>query len=178
MAGLRNLGNSSAHRGNAVLLYDRGSIISCAESGQDGALLAGVGWPKARFIPSEHGVLNALTGLTWHAGAISGEKTVAWNEALQVLSAYTRETNLPWRMSTINELESHVDASEPNPALPPTQTFPPVMEAYWSSTTSVFETDWAYVLYLAKGAVGVGYKKTEILLSGRCSHERFLSRHH
>jgi len=31
-------------------------------------------------------------------------------------------------------------------------------EGYWSSTTSFFETDWAWVLYLEKGACGVGHK--------------------
>jgi hypothetical protein len=62
-------------------------------------------------------------------------------------------------MPSINELESLVDASTHTPALPLDQPFFDIAEAYWSSTTSVFETDWAYVLYLKKGAVGVGYKK-------------------
>ena len=31
-------------------------------------------------------------------------------------------------------------------------------EMNWSSTTSMFEPDWAWALYLAKGAVGVGQK--------------------
>ncbi|HHD64762.1 MAG TPA: DUF1566 domain-containing protein, partial [Desulfobulbaceae bacterium] len=33
-----------------------------------------------------------------------------------------------------------------------------LQEGYWSSTTSFFETDWAWVLYMKKGACGVGYK--------------------
>ncbi|MBI4791951.1 MAG: hypothetical protein HY789_04280 [Deltaproteobacteria bacterium] len=28
----------------------------------------------------------------------------------------------------------------------------------WSATTSFFKTDWAWVLYLEKGACGVGHK--------------------
>mgnify|MGYP002870248384 CR=1 FL=1 len=59
----------------------------------------------------------------------------------------------------INELESLVDASAHSPALSPGHPFTDLQQAYWSSTTSAFETDWAYVLYMHKGAVGVGYKK-------------------
>ena len=66
----------------------------------------------------------------------------------------------PWRMPTINELESLVDASECDPALPLEHPFLIRQQGYWSSTTSGFEKDWAYVLYMDKGAVGVGFKKT------------------
>lgn len=65
----------------------------------------------------------------------------------------------PWRMPTINELESLVDASECDPALPLEHPFLIRQQGYWSSTTSGFEKDWAYVLYMDKGAVGVGFKK-------------------
>jgi hypothetical protein len=34
-----------------------------------------------------------------------------------------------------------------------------VRAAYWSSTTSAFEPDWAWALYLDNGAVGVGQKR-------------------
>jgi len=37
--------------------------------------------------------------------------------------------------------------------------FRDVQDTYWSSTTNFFATDWAWALYLEKGAVGVGYKK-------------------
>jgi hypothetical protein len=33
-----------------------------------------------------------------------------------------------------------------------------MQDVYWSSTTSLFEPDWAWALYLNKGAVGVGQK--------------------
>jgi len=68
-------------------------------------------------------------------------------------------TDLPWRMPTINELESLVDASTHHPALPEGHPFTDARDAYWSSTTSFFAADWSYILYLEKGAVGVGYKK-------------------
>ncbi|MGB3225408.1 MAG: DUF1566 domain-containing protein [Desulforhopalus sp.] len=140
--------------------YDeQGSIRPCSESRQDGSLVLGVRWPKPRFIQAKLGVVDRLTGLTWHAKALVGKPADSWNQALDTVRSYAEQTGLPWRMPSINELESLVDASTHTPALPLEQPFLDVAEAYWSSTTSGFETDWAYVLYLNKGAVGVGYKK-------------------
>jgi len=34
-----------------------------------------------------------------------------------------------------------------------------VQDIYWSSSTSLFEPDWAWALYLEKGATGVGQKR-------------------
>jgi hypothetical protein len=61
-----------------------------------------------------------------------------------------------WRLPNINELESLVDCGRHNPALPSGHPFTDVREGYWSSTTSRFEPDWAWALYLKKGAIGVG----------------------
>ncbi len=140
--------------------YDeRGSIIPCAGGRQDGSLVMGVPWPAPRFLPSKTGILDVLTGLTWHRKASFGKNISSWNEALAAVATYAKESNLPWRMPTINELESLVDASTHSPALPDEHFFTDIQQSYWSSTTSSFETDWAYVLYMVKGAVGVGYKK-------------------
>ncbi|MGW8193315.1 MAG: Lcl C-terminal domain-containing protein [Desulforhopalus sp.] len=136
-----------------------GERIPCDKNGQDGALRMGVSWPEPRFKRVATGVLDLLTGLVWHAAARLGEKTTTWQEALTTVQRYGDETGLPWRMPTINELESLVDASCHSPALPARNPFSDIQDEYWSSTTSSYETDWAYVLYLQKGAVGVGFKK-------------------
>lgn len=147
-------------RTGATRCYDQeGRVIPCAETRQDGSLGMGVSWPKPRFVLVEHGVMDALTGLTWHGKARLGEGIATWSDALAAVYAYGQETHLPWRMPTINEMESLVDASAHSPALAQDHPFSDIQAAYWSSTTSSFETDWAYVLYLMKGAVGVGYKK-------------------
>lgn len=143
----------------ATLCYDeQGAVIACS-SRQDGSLLMGTPWPRPRYVPCRLGLLDRLTGLTWHSRASLGGETATWSEALATVCSFAEETGLPWRMPTINELESLVDASAHNPALSPGHPFIDLQQAYWSSTTSAFETDWAYVLYLHKGAVGVGYKK-------------------
>ena len=144
----------------ATLCYDeQGSIIQCEGSRQDAALLMGTPWPRPRFQPLKIGVLDVLTGLIWNTRANVGRKAATWKEALAAVNSYARKTNLPWRMPNINELESLVDASAHSPALPGEHHFSDIQQSYWSSTTSSYETDWAYVLYLDKGAVGVGFKK-------------------
>lgn len=65
-----------------------------------------------------------------------------------------------WRLPDINALASLVDCSRHSPALPETAPFTKVRDTYWSSTSSFFETDWAWALYLTKGALGVGHKKS------------------
>ncbi|MEE4165795.1 MAG: DUF1566 domain-containing protein [Desulfocapsaceae bacterium] len=141
--------------------YDHlGAVVTCsAESTEDGALRKGVPFPEHRFVRTETGIVDTLTGLVWHTEARHGDSVQTWQEALAAVKSHARETMLPWRMPTINELESLVDASRHSPALPSLHPFSNVQQAYWSSTTSGFETDWAYVLYLTKGAVGVGFKK-------------------
>jgi hypothetical protein len=62
-------------------------------------------------------------------------------------------------LPNINELESLVDCSRSRPALPEAASFVNVRDGYWSSTTSVYEPDWAWAFYPEFGAVGVGQKR-------------------
>jgi len=143
--------------------YDAGgSGIPCRETGQDGELRLGLAWPKPRFEVHRAAVLDRLTGLYWLRDADVAGGTMNWREALQQV----KRLKLPcpegfrgWRLPTINELESLVDCSRHSPALPADQPFTNVRDIYWSSTTSFFETDWAWALYLNKGATGVGFKQ-------------------
>lgn len=140
--------------------YDQeGNEIPCHATNQDGDSQSGVTWPINRFSHVDEGILDSLTGLIWHADANPNGSASSWGEALCKVKDISRKSGLPWRMPTINELESLVDASCHTPALPMDHPFNNIQEAYWSSTTSFFEPDWSYVLYLHKGAVGVGYKK-------------------
>ena len=138
---------------------DHGQEMPCDGCGQDGALRTGSPWPNPRFIATDIGIRDELTTLTWHAKAGLVKPAASWGEALATVASYRRKTGMPWRLPTINELESLVDASRHAPALPLGHPFADPHEGYWSSTTSSFATDWAYVLYLTKGAVGVGFKK-------------------
>ena len=141
-----------------------GGVVQCSGSGQDGDIRAGVLWPSLRFEQNGDAVVDRLTGLWWRRSAILTRGPVSWREALdsaQKLNGAGSPGERTWRLPTINELESLVDAERHSPALPEGHPFTGVRDAYWSSTSSAFEPDWAMALYLMKGAVGVGQKKGE-----------------
>jgi len=135
-----------------------GRPMPCPGTGQDGEYRTGAAWPEPRFTATPRGVLDRLTGLCWHPCADLTGGPVDWEGALAAVAALDPGGSPPWRLPNINELESLVDASRAGPALPPGAPFEQVSEAYWSSTTSAYEPDWAWALYLDKGAVGVGQK--------------------
>ncbi len=134
----------------------RGEAVACPGSGQDGELRLGIAWDEGRFTPLASGFFDRLSGLEWHyCEALNGAPRT-WAEALQA------PADLPgtgWRLPNIVELESLADASQARPAF--SRRLPPgrFREAYWSSTTSAYEPDWAWALYAEKGALGVGQKK-------------------
>ncbi|THB77012.1 MAG: DUF1566 domain-containing protein [Desulfobulbaceae bacterium] len=144
--------------GTNVTYDDNGKVCTSVCNGQDGDLLSGIVWPTPRFEMTIYGVLDNLTGLVWCQETFINDNPVSWDKAIEMIDCYCRDRGQQYRLPTINELESLVDASQHFPALPANHPFSNPREAYWSSTTSGYETDWAYVLYLNKGAVGVGYK--------------------
>lgn len=147
--------------GQSECFDDVGRVIECDDTGQDGALSMGVTWPEPRFTPhpdDENAVLDRLTGLLWRVNAHECGRLTTWKEALDVATQAGDSPAGPWRLPNINELESLVDCSAHDPALPAGHPFENPQEAYWSSTTSAYEPDWTFNLYLHKGAVGVGYK--------------------
>ena len=141
--------------------YDSGgSPVTCRDSGQDGELCMGREWPKQRFEVAGDTVIDHLTHLCWRRNADLAAGQVTWDDAFAAIRKLNEELKeRGWRLPNINELESLVDCSESHPALPTSHGFTCLREAYWSSTTSMFEPDWAWALYLNKGAVGVGQKK-------------------
>ncbi len=139
-----------------------GLLIPAEGSGQDGELQVGQKWPVPRFVDSGDWVVDRLTNLCWLKEADLTGRPVRWDEALtavEELNNASRGGMANWRLPNINELESLVDCATSRPALPKEHPFLKVQEVYWSSTTSYFETDWAWALYLEKGALGVGYKR-------------------
>ena len=138
-----------------------GVVVDCGGRGQDGELQTGAPWPEPRFTVTGEVVRDRLTGLAWARRADPGGEPVAWQEALDRVSAWNDEhgtAQLVWRLPTINELASLVDCDAHSPALPAGHPFIGLQDGYWSATTSFFECDWAWVLYLDKGACGVGHK--------------------
>ena len=139
---------------------NKGAAIPGAGTGQDGEHQEGQAWPVPRFQelgPDE--VLDHLTGLVWRKEADLADGPVRWVEALAAVGELNRgEGGSSWRLPNINELESLVDSAAAAPALSAGAPFGRIQAGYWSSTTSLFEPDWAWALYTDKGAIGVGQK--------------------
>ena len=139
---------------------ESGAEIPCRGTGQDGDFCIGRPWPEPSYRVAGEESLDPLTGLCWKSDADLCDGPASWAEALEAVRSLNSSTGTrdSWRLPNINELESLVDCGHHSPALPSQHPFRRVGEEYWSSTTSVFEPDWAWALYLAKGAIGVGQK--------------------
>jgi hypothetical protein len=114
-----------------------------------------------RFMIESVAALDRLTGRMWLSSFDAMEQPLKWEKALATIDALnTREAcgYRDWRLPNIRELESLVDLDRHSPALPADHPFAHVAEGYWSSTTSIYEKRYAWVLYSRDGAVGVGYK--------------------
>lgn len=138
-----------------------GKGIEYSGTGQDGGLQLGSSWPDPRFTFTGDVVHDRLTHLFWFKHADLTGAPVDWQQALESIAQWRQKRekgNICWRLPTINELASLVDCEACLPALPAEHPFTGVQPSYWTSTTSFFETDWAWVLYLDKGACGVGHK--------------------
>lgn len=159
---VRGEGNDLLRQTGQTVCYDRlGEVIPCDGSGHDGELRLGRSWPQPRFDFDEHTALDRLTGLRWLRHIEQIPAILSWSEALETVAKLNKQRLAGidrWRLPNINELESLVDSSRHTPALPDSHPFTGLQDGYWSSTTSYFETDWAWVLYLNKGACGVGFK--------------------
>jgi hypothetical protein len=162
---VRSTGNGLLVATGQQLCYDSGGReVPCGGTGQDAETCCGRHWPEPRFRTQEEAVLDRLTGLAWRRDADLTRRPVAWEDALRAVNALngsSKGMRGTWRLPNINELESLVDCARHSPALPPRTDFTRLQPEYWSSTTSVFEPDWAWALYLDKGAVGVGQKGGE-----------------
>lgn len=144
--------------------YDSaGNTVSCQQTGQDGELQLGAPWPQPRFIENKEVIVDSMTGIRWMKNADITAGPVVWREAFSILREINKRKTGGidnWCLPSVTVLESLVDCSQHSPALPQGHPFEGVHDVYWSSTSSFFETDWAWALYLHKGALGVGFKKT------------------
>jgi hypothetical protein len=129
----------------------------------DGELMKGVTWPNPRFTNNGDGtVTDNLTGLVWLQRAnVSGQRS--WSQALLYCNnldsgdyAWLSDGSVPgdWRLPNVRELQSLIDYSETNPALPDAHPFDNViLSEYWSSSIYAPNTVNAWRVGLGDGIV-------------------------
>jgi len=119
------------------------------------------GSESERFVMEEISVRDRLTGLLWLKYANLTDQPVSWKEAfsaVEQLNSRKIGEYSNWRLPNIRELESLTDMDSDSPALYNNHPFQKARDGYWSSTTSVYEPSYAWVLYTQDGAIGVGFK--------------------
>ena len=129
-----------------------GNVISCAGTGQDGDIQAGVKSPDPRFTDNNDGtVRDNLTGLIWlkRGKCLSTSEKVSWSDALNLAATLAdghSDCQLAdgseagdWRLPNVRELMSLVDVASSRtngPALPQGHPFTNVqIEMHWTSTS-------------------------------------------
>ena len=138
-------------------------------TGDDGDLEKGVAWPTPRFTDNGNGtVTDKLTGLIWMQDAnILGKKT--WTTALATANTLASGSGGltdgsvagDWRLPNRKELESLVDCSTAEPALPPGHPFTNVQSLYYvSSSTNADSTTYSWGVVFSTGLVASGSKST------------------
>jgi hypothetical protein len=144
--------------GQKICSDPSGTVIPCANTGQDGDVLAGAPWPNTRFTISGNCATDNLTGLIWTKNANIGG-TRSWQGALDGvallnnLGGWCGQTD--WRLPNVNELESLVNAgnSAPNSWLT-AQGFTNVQPSmYWTSTTYATSASYAWIIKMDTGQV-------------------------
>jgi len=140
--------------------YDAaGNVISCAHTGQDGALRKGIAWPHPRFKDNgDETITDKLTGLIWTQDAnapgtaCTPGVTKTWQGALDYIACLNTNTYLghnDWRLPNVNELESLIHSGNYTATWLNTQGFSNVQNgSYWSSTTSALSTTSAWFVYV------------------------------
>lgn len=140
---------------------ETGDIINCDNTGQDGEIQSGLSYDEPRFREDGDCVYDHATQLTWQKDANPNNGMVDWLGAADLVEKMNRKGEYgynDWRLPSIVELEGLTDMSRHSPALPIADPFINVQEFYWSSTTSMYETRYAWALYMSDGAIGVGFK--------------------
>jgi hypothetical protein len=136
-----------------------------------------------RYTTDTGAVYDRLTGLGWVKMDAPSADALSWPAALDLIRSINTAGAYgyaDWRLPNVRELASLIDVRQHTPALSDGHPFGQVPQGCWSSTTSVYEPHYAWVVYMQDGAVGVGYKKQPdfhvwAVRGGNPSHEKVLS---
>ena len=154
-------GSKLFQTGQKICFDEGGRVIDCHDTGQDGEIQAGLKFSRDRFQKHKRTIHDNATGLTWLRDAHAYKEMMAWKSTFDLISKMNSEMaygHHDWRVPNIIELESLTDMGQHSPALSDGHSFNNVQAFYWSSTTSMYDINYAWVIYMVDGAVGVGHK--------------------
>ena len=155
--------------GSPAKLWRTGQIASYGTE-DDGDLKRGIGWPSPRFLDlGNETVKDNLTGLIWTANANTpgptacgpGVAKISYDSYLfvQCLNNYSYLGHNDWRVPNRKELQSLIDHSQSNPALPAGNPFTGVGSGtYWSSDTYINQCNLGWAIDMNTGLVTEAYK--------------------
>ena len=173
-------GTSVAAGSSVALVVSKGAVL-VPDTGQTGDYTATWG-EDADYTINPHSytdlgtgiVRDNVTGLEWvqdgnliasrnpdfDQDGTAGDGAVTWQHALEYVAQLNSDSYLgysDWRLPTIRELSTFVDAGTWYPAIDATffpATVASAMRVYWSSTTRVSHSDYALGVYFFNGSVG------------------------
>ena len=111
--------------------------------------------PNSSFESTTTGIVtDTKTGLIWRTAVVSGK----WQQALDYCENLTYAGYSDWRLPNKNELASLVNYGKNNPA----SDFPNMpSKDFWSSSTYVYDTNYAWGVSFSDGDPGRKIDKTE-----------------
>jgi len=150
--------------GLTACIDSSGAEITCAGTGQDGDIQAGLPWPSPRFTDNLDGTISdSLTGLMWAkdadaptVGSCTGGPR-SWQLELNYvtcLNGISYQGYNDWRLPNVNEHESLVNIGVPNTSdwLNALGFINVKTSCYWTSTTLASNTSFAWSIQF--GGVG------------------------
>ncbi len=128
-----------------------GQDVSYHEN-DDGDLQPGHSWPERFTIQADTNlVVDNLTGLMWTRNATAGAGS--WDVAVVASHIIERFGYDDWRLPSVLEMESLVDAGELLPALIFLHPFNNLATNYWTGTGDTLDTNKAWVVGIQDGTV-------------------------
>jgi hypothetical protein len=106
-------------------------------------------------------IYDRITCRCWYMGNRLPAVSVSWEAAIHAVANLNKDQTVEgnnWRVPNIRELDSLVDLRRHTPAFYDIISISDARAGFWSSTTSVYEPRYAWVLYALDGAIGVGFK--------------------
>jgi len=132
------------------------------EAGDDGTYQKGYPLTGDKYLDNGDGTITDLaTGLMWPkdatgAGCYNGA-TRTWVQAIAFCEELDFAEHDDWRLPNVKELQTIIDYSRKSPCIDPI-FLNTVASAYWSGTTYLGNTDFAWYWWFANGNLSNGLK--------------------